>query len=137
MRPTMSTYERLRATTDAVASAERVSEATAALWVMTVEVLQMASLVPFELRPALVGAGQRWYLQSPDGPKLEPWRVASWQFLEAKHGNSTTVIDRVDVAVRGLICVLWDEEPTGDEVDSTLEYLGSVMDAVPDDGSAG
>ncbi len=124
----MSAYEQLRTSTDDVSSAEDISESAAALWVMTVKVMQMSGYIPIELRRALFGAVERWYLRSQDAPKLEPWRVRCWQFLEARHGNSSTVADRVDVAVRGLISVLCDDEMSADEVDDTLGYLGSVLD---------
>ena len=126
----MSSSTRLRNAVDAVTTVEGVSETAAAMWVMVVEVLALAEFVPADLREALLDAARRWYLRSSEVPPLESWRVASWRFLQTKHGNSTAVSDRVDIAVRALICVLWDEEPTKDDTDLTLDYLGSLLDRV-------
>lgn len=124
----MSTYERLRLATDAVALSNGISEPSAAMWVMTVEIMKLAESLPHELRQALVDVCQHWYVPSQATASLEAWRVRCWQFLEAKNGNSSSVVDRSDVAVRGLICVLWDSEPSFEDVDPTLEYLGSLLD---------
>jgi hypothetical protein len=124
----MSAFARLRRDADAVTTTEGISSTAAAMWVMVVQALAMAAHVPIELRQALVAASARWYTRDCDPPRLEEWRVASWRFLQAKHGNSTTVIDLSDVAVRALICVLWDDEPSGEDADMSLDYLGSLLD---------
>jgi hypothetical protein len=125
----MSTsYERLRLEIEVHARKEVVSEPVAAMTVMLLEVLGMARYFPQSLRSPLVLACQRWLLLSSPAPLLEPARVAAWSFLQEKNGSSTMVKDRVDIAVRLLICILWDAEHAEDDFDMTLGYFADLSD---------
>ena len=49
-----------------------------------------------------------------DPRQLEEYRVACWQFLDTKNGNSTTIADREDQAVRLVIGLLFEENRAED-----------------------
>ena len=78
----------------------------------------------------------RWFAPSPVDRPLAGLAAECWSYLEAKNGNSTTVADREDVAVRTLLCVLWDEVPDAEELDSTLDYFVSLVDQFEGIGDA-
>ncbi len=100
--------------------------------VMTLGAMAMARELPAALRPALAAASTRWYVGSCDGGSLETARIDSWRFLEDKNGDSTTIADRVDLAVRSLICVLWDEAPEEEDIASTLDFFATIADRYGD-----
>lgn len=120
-------YSDLRTEVRRVAAATSVTDGVAAMMVMTFGVMAMAREVPHQLRAGLVEACARWFAVQPTG-SLEEARVECWKFLEAKHGNSTTVADREDMAVRALICVLWDEADEGEELEMGLDYFAQIAD---------
>ncbi len=107
-QPATVTEGELWAEVERVAAAEGVSMPVATMRVMTVTVMGFAGAVPPSLRGGLVDACGRWFADRGAQP-LEGARVAAWQFLRAKNGDSGTVADRTDAVVRCLICVLWDE----------------------------
>lgn len=119
------TYDLLVAEVRRVSVRESVIEPTAAMQVMTVGVMAMAREVPASLRGALVDAGTRW-LTDRSSPSLEAARVAAWQFLDAKNGSSVPVADREDMAVRALICVLWDEPDPGGDLEMSLDFYAGI-----------
>jgi len=57
--------------------------------------------------------------------RLDDHRVAVWQYLDDKNGNSTTVADYEDHFLRALICVLWDDPwaKRSDELPDTVEWF--------------
>jgi hypothetical protein len=79
---------------------------------------------------------------------LAPWArdrlVALWRLLVviaalvagfavtttsgAANGSSSVISDREDLAVRALLCVLWDEVPTSDDFEMTLEFFAPLAD---------
>jgi hypothetical protein len=75
---------------------------------------------------ALDAASRRW-LRGHTQP-LEPLRVAVWTFLDAKHGNSTTIADDEDRAMRALLCCLYDE-PDPNQLDTTLLFALDMLSA--------
>jgi hypothetical protein len=79
---------------------------------------QIAGLVIWDLPPigrtALDAARRCWIDQVDDPRQLEEHRVACWQFLDTKNGNSTTIADREDQAVRLVIGLLFEESKEGD-----------------------
>lgn len=117
------TVEHLFAKVRRVAAEQSVTEGVAAMWVMTVAAMAMAQDIPLNLRPAMAAAVDRWYAKTADHQSLEPARVACWRFLDTKNGNSTTIDDPVDVAVRTLICVLWDEADEGSDLATGLDFF--------------
>lgn len=108
---------------DAVATTRGIELGDAAMLVMTKITEQMAAL-PEQLLDGLTAARQRWVTRSEQPEGLTPWRVAAWEFLDAKNGSSTEIADDEDAAVRALICVLWDEGITSaDDYDMTLDFF--------------
>lgn len=72
----------------------------------------VVELVADDLPPlgltALAAARRRWLgPETADTPLLEH-RIACWKYLDAKHGNSTTIADREDHALRAVIAVLFE-----------------------------
>lgn len=108
------------------ANRDAVSEGTAAMAVMMLATMAMAGEIPAELRPALADAQERWISGRIPARTLEVWRVECWKFLESKNGNSTAVVDREDLAIRALICLLWDEADEGGDLDLGLEYFSWI-----------
>lgn len=119
-------YRQFIKAVDWFAELHQVPESDAALRVMVLCVMAMAADVPTELRPALQAAVGRWYVGTAAVAPWEPFRLACWQHLDDKNGNSTTIADRTDTAVRALICVLGDEL-SADDYDMTLDFFGSLM----------
>ena len=121
-------YEDLRSAVTRLAAARGVSDGTAAMFLMTLGVMAMAGHIPEPLRPAVVEASARWFAALEGPGLLEPARVACWKYLESKNGNSTAISDKTDIAVRGLICVLWDEADEGDDLETGLEFFAQLVD---------
>ena len=130
----MNGYDALRSATRRRVTSG-LTEPQAAMLTIVLEVLALAGHVPTELRRTVVAAATRWYLGVSGGEALEPMRVACWQYLERRHGNSTTVTDLTDLSVRGLICVLYDDEPTLEDIEMTFDYFGALIDRF--EGKAG
>ena len=120
----MNSTPDLFAEVEQVAATSNCDSADASMQVMCIRTLEMTKAVPPGLRPALVDSASRW-LVGNETPSLEPARVACWQFLEGKNGNSTTINDREDVAVRALICVLCDEPD--DDLDMSIDFFESLL----------
>ena len=120
------TVDQLYAKVRGVAAEQSVTEGVAAMWLMSVAAMAMAADIPATLRPAMAAAVSRWYANAVDQPSLEPARVACWRFLDAKNGNSTTIDDRIDVAVRTLICVLWDAANEGSDLVMGLDFFAGL-----------
>ena len=123
----MTGYDRLRAVT-AQRAAGGLTEPQAAMLAIVLEVMALAGYVPEELRRAVVAASTRWFLGVSGGEALEPMRAECWHYLDRRHGNSTTVADLTDLAVRGLICVLYNDEPELEDIEMTFDYFGALMD---------
>jgi len=63
-------------------------------------------------RSALSMAEGRWLKGEPGN--LTASRIACWEYLQARNGNSTAIADREDFAMRALICVLYEDEDQSD-----------------------
>lgn len=100
------------------AAVEGIPLTTASMRTITLCAMAMASDLPREFRPALLAGAQRWLLDEGSSVPLEPYRVAAWLFLKEKNGTTITINDRVDLAMRALIGILWDEEDEEDLGDS-------------------
>lgn len=75
---------------------------------------------------ALSVAEEHWVKDIPSD--LLESRVACWRYLDAKNGNSTTIGDREDHAMRALICVLFDdEEDLGDRMGFAQAMLEALL----------
>ena len=96
--------------------------------VMTFGVMAMAREVPHSLRAGLVAGCARWFAGMQPERSLTRYRVECWKFLDAKHGNSTTVADREDMAVRALICILWDKPHEGGHLAQGLDYFAHLAE---------
>lgn len=126
----MSTYRSLRAAIEDTAVRRALTVEEASMKVMTQIVLNMAPNIPHELLPAMESASRRWGGTGTGTrpSELEEARVRAWKFLKARNGTSVLVKDAVDVAVRALICVLYDSvHEDGDLVD-TMEFLADLID---------
>lgn len=123
-----TTYEKLRSVVFERAAAFQMTPGTAAMQTMTLGVSAMAPDLPRQLLGELVAAEGRWLTHAVCVPGLENARVAAWRFLEAKNGNSTMIRDRVDLAVRALICVLWDYPDEGVELEDGLEFFAQLAE---------
>ncbi len=122
------TYEGLRGAVLRTAAAEAIPVATAAMRTMTFGTMAMAQDLPPVLHPALVAAMERWLGGAGEGPELTEHCVAAWVFNETKNGNSTTIADQTDIAVRALICILWEEALVDDQSWDTLEFFTSLAE---------
>lgn len=122
------TYEALRSAVLRRSAAIGVTPGTAAMQTMTLGVMAMAEDLPANLKEQLVAAERRWLAPVDPLPVLTAGRVAAWQFLGAKNADSTTIEDRVDIAVRALICVLWDEADEGSEMEDGLEFFAQLAE---------
>jgi hypothetical protein len=69
--------------------------------------------LPAELQPRLIQINAAWDADSADAALLRSAKLECWAYLKAKHGNSTTIADKEDRAVRAMLCLL---EPGGDAV---------------------
>jgi hypothetical protein len=67
--------------------------------------------LPEPLQARLEQVNMTWSTGVVDPDFLRSVKLESWEFLEAKHGNSSSVVDREDRAVRAMLCLL---EPAGD-----------------------
>jgi hypothetical protein len=65
-----------------------------------------------------------WESESPDLSELERCKVALWSYLDAKHGNSTTIADAQDRSVRAALCLA---EPPGQYDEQDLEEWANRM----------
>ncbi len=119
-------YWQLRRISDERAARANLSDSHAVMQTMTFGVLALMAQLPIELRPAAFAAGTRWLTLEGEHIRLANFRVQAWQFLDRKNGDSTSIHDHVDVAVRALLCTLWDEE-TESSVDEMLEYYSELL----------
>jgi hypothetical protein len=112
-------------------STHGIEPGEAAMVVMTVSVMAVAHALPDHLEPALLLACRRWCLLDPEAGPLEPSRIEGWEYLDSKYGNSTTIADPTDRAVRALICVLHDDQPSDDDLSDTLDFFIEMADGLP------
>lgn len=96
--------------------------------IMTLKTIAMAKDLPDELREDLAAAARRWLTSESPLLSMEVARVAAWRFLEAKNSGSTTSMERTDVAVRALICVLWDEADEDGDMEDGLESFAQLAE---------
>lgn len=93
---------------------------------MTRRVIAIAKDLPDELLDGVAAAERQWLSNEASVPHVEDLRVAAWRFLEAKNGNSVTIDDNSDIAVRALICVLWDEADEDGAMEEGLEFFARL-----------
>lgn len=117
------TYESLRAALEEQACAAGSALPVAAQHAMLRAASAMAGDLPAQLLPDLAAAQRRWSGPAPDQPSLEPARVRSWQHLDTEGAGSAMPEARSHLAVRALICVLWDVAPDGPDLEETLEWF--------------
>jgi len=80
--------------------------------------------VPDEVRPEVQSLLAEWESGSPDLAVLSHGRAVLWAYLEAKHGDSTTITDAYDRTVRAAICLA---EPPGQNHAADLEEWAQRM----------
>lgn len=74
---------------------------------------------------ALDAASRHWLQGQPES--LEPFRVAVWSYLDTKHGNSTSISDDEDRAMRVLIGCLFNEpDPNNLDLDWAVDMLSAA-----------
>lgn len=108
---------------------EGLDASAAAMWLAAVSAMAKASALPRALRASLISACSRWFGE-PTGahPPLRQLAADCWAYLETKHGNSSSIVDREDIAIRTLLCVLDDEPPAAADLDMTIDFLVSMLD---------
>jgi len=86
-------------------------------------------------RSGLVVAQEYWTGNGRATSDLDDARVGCWQYLDAKNGDSTTIRDREDHAVRALICVLGNKPEQASDHFDTLVFFFEMLDALDECGS--
>jgi len=114
------------------ASADRaqalgLDQGVALMQLMAAGLRAMLDDMPEQLAQAYESARRRW-VEMDSSALLEGWRVSAWNHLGQKNGNSTTIDDAEDIAVRALICVLWDDAVGPDEYGMTADFFTQLMD---------
>lgn len=100
----------------------------AAQHVTTFAAMSMAADPPPSLWPSLVEGVARWLSPGRRAESLEPHRGKAWKYLKQKNGTSVTIQDDEDVAVRVLICVLWDEADEDPlDVSRSLDFFADMV----------
>jgi hypothetical protein len=69
--------------------------------------------LPRPLQERLEQVNRAWRADGVDPEFLRCVKHECWEFLQAKHGNSTAIVDREDRAVRAMLGLL---EPAGDDI---------------------
>jgi hypothetical protein len=67
--------------------------------------------LPRDLQARLIQVNASWNAGSADDELLRSVKLECWAYLKAKHGNSTTVADQEDRAIRAMLALV---EPAGD-----------------------
>jgi hypothetical protein len=67
--------------------------------------------LPPELHSRLIEVNAAWEEGNADKELLMSVKLECWAYLQAKSGNSTTVADKEDRAIRAMLCLV---EPAGD-----------------------
>lgn len=80
--------------------------------------------LPSHLRPTVDALVVDWTNGIPDHATLALAKAALWAFLEAKHGDTTTIADGEDRAVRAALCLA---DPPGKFDASDLEDWAHQM----------
>ncbi|MGC3954829.1 MAG: hypothetical protein QM804_11405 [Propionicimonas sp.] len=83
--------------------------------------------LPENLRPAVDEAISIWRSDAPDLERLTAIKVAIWEALEAKNGDSITIEDAVDRTLRACLCLVEveGENDIGDLMGWAAEMLSS------------
>lgn len=71
--------------------------------------------MPAVATDALGAADRHWRLGVGTADDLTAARVACWQHLDAKNGNSTTIDGLGDYLTRAAICLLYPEHSDGED----------------------
>ncbi|WP_426344819.1 hypothetical protein ACN9MU_15265 [Pseudoduganella sp. R-32] len=81
---------------------------------------------------ALQQATRFWLDQSLDGTSLEDARISCWRYLNSKHGNSTSIDDKEDAAMRALLCVLYEKPQSDEFTEESLYWFVDMFDRIDD-----
>lgn len=108
-----------------------VSEGQALRAVTSFAALAMCSFLPESLRPGLLAAAATAFGSPTDQASLEPIRVATWQFLDERNGNSTTIADATDRAGRLLISIAWDQDIPDRDIADTYDFVLKLINDQP------
>lgn len=108
-----------------------VDQGVALTQVMVLGLVAMVDDLPEQLAQAYESARRRW-MDTDLSVVLEGWRVSAWNYLDEKNGNSTTIDDAEDIAVRALICVLWDDAVGPDEYGMTVDFFAHLTSRYAD-----
>jgi hypothetical protein len=96
----------------------------------------VVGLVATDLPPVglegLDAARRRWVEAEVPGTYLLEHRVACWHYLDAKHGDSTTIDDRQDHAVRAVIALLfeWSDVAPHESLYETADFTFQMAAAL-------
>jgi hypothetical protein len=114
---------RYRATAGSLAEQWRALMSAIGLLIVTYDNL------PELLRARLELVNTAWGEGRVDPAFLRTVKIECWEFLDAKHGNSTAIVDREDRAVRAMLCLL---EPNGDALaaSDTASWVDEMLSAV-------
>jgi hypothetical protein len=114
---------RYRATTGSLAEQWRALMSAIGLLIVTYDNL------PDLLRARLALVNTAWSAGSVDAAFLRAVEIECWEFLDAKHGNSTAIVDQEDRAVRAMLCLL---EPNGDALaaSDTANWVDEMLNPV-------
>jgi hypothetical protein len=82
--------------------------------------------LPPGLHARLAQVNAIWAAGSADEEFLRSVKLECWEFLEDKHGNSTSIVDQEDRAIRAFLCLL---EPAGDDVaaSDTADWIDEML----------
>lgn len=70
-----------------------------------------------------------WNTGQPDPSVLVEANIRIWRQLKAKHGNSTTIVDAADRALRALLCLAY---PRNDDFRSdTIGWAAEMLSTEP------
>ena len=121
------TYERLRREVLETAGTQGLSVGDSAMYVMTKLAMTMAPDLPPSFSDALAAAVTRWFDRTEAVPPLEQFRVSAWELLDAR-GTSLYPRERLDVAVRALVCTCWDRPFEDADMEDALEFFAGLVE---------
>lgn len=73
--------------------------------------------IPLSMEPTFRALREAWATNDPDPGVLLDAKRTVWAALEAKNGNSTSIVDAADRALRALLC-LADPVPPAEAIDT-------------------
>lgn len=91
----------------------------------------VASDLPSVARGALNCALNYWVQDCGDNADLAVAREMCWQFLDKK-GRSIAIVDREDISLRALLCVLYAEPISEDFISENFHWFVSMLNRFGD-----